>query len=52
MGKTGGDQLSKSITENGRGRVIMAVSDGKGGWTRSDLSSQLPADLRGNDLMK
>jgi len=49
--KTGMPHLIYSIKENGRGRVIMAVSDGKGGWTRSDLSPQLPADLRGRDLI-
>lgn len=49
--KTGLPHLIYSVTENGQGRVFTATSDGKGGWSRFDLSSQLPAKLRGKDLI-
>ena len=48
---TGVPHLIYSVTENDRGRVIMAVSDGRGGWTRRDLSEQLPTELHGRDLI-
>ncbi len=49
--KTGVPHLIYSVTENGQGRVIMTVADGKGAWTRLDLSSQLSANLQGRDLI-
>jgi hypothetical protein len=49
--KTGLPHLVYSVTENGKGRVILATSDGKGDWTRVDLSLQLPSKLRDKDLI-
>lgn len=49
--RTGKPHLIYSVTENGKGRAIVATSNGKGDWTRVDLSSQLPEKLRGKDLI-
>ena len=49
--KNGVPHLIYSVTENGEGRVVMAASDGKGGWTRVDLSAHLPEKLHGRDLI-
>ncbi len=49
--QSGVPHLIYSITEGGAGRSFVATPDGKGAWERTDLSAQLPVDLRGRDLI-
>ena len=49
--RTGRAHLIYSVTENGEGRVFTATSDGKGAWSRVDLSAQLQSKLQGRDLI-
>ncbi|MEM9018632.1 MAG: BNR-4 repeat-containing protein, partial [Verrucomicrobiota bacterium] len=49
--KTGLPHLIYSVTEYGRARSIVAISNGEGDWDHEELSAQLPEELQGRNLI-